>query len=74
MWTVSRSFRSGGRRDAEIIPVERIVRSCHLVPRFGRRVSIDVSETGALEAYQLFYVNVWLDLLMYCTFRACTLI
>ena len=69
LWTVSRSFRRGGVRDSEIIPLDYIVQSCHLVPKFGKRASPEYTQDNVLETCRVFLLNCWIDLWFYCMIR-----
>jgi hypothetical protein len=47
----------------EIIPLSRIRRTCHLIPVFGRTTPVFSPSSGsALDSYNVFYVNSYLDL------------
>ncbi|EPQ57716.1 hypothetical protein GLOTRDRAFT_36697 [Gloeophyllum trabeum ATCC 11539] len=59
--SVSRSTRRGGQPNAEIIRMDRIVRSCHLVPKFGTKVNSRWTADNVLEECKTFYLNRWLD-------------
>ncbi|KAF8489264.1 hypothetical protein F5888DRAFT_1622210, partial [Russula emetica] len=67
MFKVSRSIQ-GGRRSASIIPVDSIVRSIHLIPRFGSVTPHDWNAYNVLDNCQSFYINPFIDLHSYITF------
>ncbi|TFK53193.1 hypothetical protein OE88DRAFT_1627519 [Heliocybe sulcata] len=54
---------------AEVIPLDRIVRSCHLFPKFGTGVPDSWRVDNVLEQSKGFYLNVWVDLFMFCLAR-----
>ncbi|KAI9430371.1 hypothetical protein H4582DRAFT_2063875 [Lactarius indigo] len=60
MYKVSRSVQ-GGRRRATVIPVDRIMGSVHLIPRFGRATPQDWNSFLVLEKCSTFYVNSFSD-------------
>ena len=49
------------RRCASIIPVDTILRSVHLLPIFGQRMSRDWNSFSVLELCNTFYVNAFSD-------------
>lgn len=63
MRSVSRSTR-GYRPHVTVIPIENIVRSCHLLPAFGRSVKRSWRKRSPLDdpSCKTFYLNPWLDL------------
>ncbi|KAI0357940.1 hypothetical protein OH77DRAFT_1316748 [Trametes cingulata] len=56
MYSVARSTRQS-RRNASIIPITAIVRTCHLVPIFGQAVDTRWTPETALESAPRFFVN-----------------
>ncbi|KAH9049439.1 hypothetical protein EDB84DRAFT_1666988 [Lactarius hengduanensis] len=60
MYKVSRLFQ-GGRRRATVIPVDDIMGSVHLIPRFGRATPQDWNSFSVLERCSTFYVNPFSD-------------
>jgi len=60
MYKVSR-LTHGGRRRATIIPVDSIVGSVHLIPRFGPATPQDWNSFSVLEQCNTFYVNSFSD-------------
>jgi len=59
MYKTSRSSRQH-HRNASIIPVSQIARSCHLIPIFGREVDPRWTTNNVLEESKEFYVNHYL--------------
>ncbi|KAI0816851.1 hypothetical protein BC628DRAFT_1479638 [Trametes gibbosa] len=60
LYQVIRSVR-GSSRLASIIPVDRIVRSCHLLPRFWAVAPREWTSSNVLEKCSTFYVNAFTD-------------
>ena len=60
LYRVSPAHDRGGARSASVIPITRIERSCHLVPRFGRAVSRSWKTDKVLELCKDFYINHYL--------------
>ena len=59
--SVTRSTRQG-KRNAEVVSVDRIVRACHLIPRFGHAVSSTWTTDNVLELNSLHYfVNPYIN-------------
>ena len=56
MHKVSRSMRGGCRR-ASVIPVDSIIGSVHLIPRFGPVTPREWNSFSVLELCDTFYVN-----------------
>ena len=67
MYKVSRLFQ-GGRQNASIIPVDAILGSVHLLPRFGPIVQCDWTTYTVLEKCQTFYINPFANMQSYFTF------
>jgi len=59
MFQITRSTRNHRQR-ASIIPVTQIVRSCHLIPNFGRAVITTWDSHSALDEAPSFFVNPYL--------------
>ena len=57
-----------GRRSASIITVESIVRSVHLIPRFGPVVPREWNSFTVLDLCNTFYVNTFANVPSYLTF------
>jgi len=58
----------GGHHHATIIPVDTILRSVHLIPRFGPVMPPEWSSFTVLEQCNTFFVNLFTDLHNYLTF------
>lgn len=67
MYKVQRSLRNG-ERQVSIVPVSQIVRSVHLLPRFGPVVPRDWTSSTVLDRAPAFFVNPFLDRHTYVTF------
>ncbi|KAJ7862571.1 hypothetical protein B0H13DRAFT_1900002 [Mycena leptocephala] len=59
MYRVSLSTRMRHQK-SEIIPITDIVRSCHLIPRFGRRIDPTWTSENVLDRFKEFYLNPYL--------------
>ena len=59
MYHVARSTRSERQR-ASVIPLDHIIRTCHLVPLWGRRMDRTWSPENVLRLCTRFYVNPYL--------------
>ena len=68
MYKVSRSMQ-GGRRSASVIPVNSIVGSVHLLPRFGPALPHDWNSFTVLEKCPTFYINPFTNVDSYMSFR-----
>lgn len=68
MYQLTRSFRNRYRR-ASIIPVNQIVRSCHLIPKFGAKIGRNWNAENVLDAADYFYLNPDLRLHDFVLFR-----
>ncbi|KAI0738856.1 hypothetical protein C8Q80DRAFT_1222176 [Daedaleopsis nitida] len=60
MFKVSHSHYRGGRRRASIIPLTQIVRSCHLLPIWGKHVDPAWTSKNVLDKCTRFFVNPYL--------------
>ena len=59
--SVTRSTRQG-KRNAKVVSVDRIVRACHLIPRFGHAVSSTWTTDNVLEQGSIhFFVNPYIN-------------
>ena len=67
MYKVSRSIQ-GGQRKASIIPVDAILGSVHLLPRFGPIMPRDWTTYTVLDKCQTFYINPFANVQSYMTF------
>ncbi len=68
MHIISRSTRMHSPY-AEIIEADRLVRSCHLMPKCGRVKEISWTSDDVRDRCRTFYHNVYIDYHMYCTFK-----
>ena len=60
--SVTRSTRQG-KRNAEVISVDRIYRSCHLIPRFGAAINSSLTADNVLEQSTIqFFVNPYINI------------
>jgi hypothetical protein len=60
--SVTRSTRHG-KRNAEVVSVDRIVRGCHLMPRFGQAINSTWTTDNILEQSSLHYfVNPYINI------------
>jgi hypothetical protein len=59
MFTISRSSHNHRQR-ASIIPVTKIIRSCHLAPKFGRKMPNTWSSSTVLDDATTFFLNPYL--------------
>jgi hypothetical protein len=66
MYKVNRLIKDG-RRVASIIPVSTILRSIHLVPKYGPIVCQEWTSANVLEECSTFYVNCFTDRHTYLT-------
>ena len=67
MYRISRST-TDGCRSAEVIAVDSIVCSVHLIPRFGPSTPQDWNSFTVLDQCHTFYVNPFTDRYSYLTF------
>jgi hypothetical protein len=58
---LSRSMRNGGMPNAEVISLGLIVRSCHLIPSFGRKVNHSW-RFDVMNKCRAFFYNHWVDM------------
>jgi len=62
MWVVEREKRDDGSRLMDFISIDTILRSCHLLPIYGKEmVPRDITHVTSLESFQVFYVNKFAD-------------
>jgi hypothetical protein len=59
MFILSRATRSGAPI-GKVVPLERIVGSIHLLPRFGTHVDPCLSHESVVEECKSFYFNKWI--------------
>ena len=57
------------QRRASIIPIEQIVRTCHLIPKFGEHVPEGWTSENALAQADTYYVNPDLRIHDFLLFR-----
>ena len=60
MYKVSLSTRNGGYGNTAIIPITHIVRSCHLVPVFGKEIDRLWTCENVLKQSSHFFLNPYL--------------
>jgi hypothetical protein len=64
IYSVSRSTVDRKPR-AEIVPLESIVSSCHLIPKFGTKIPSSWTAENVLQVCRSFFLNRWIDLRMF---------
>jgi hypothetical protein len=70
MFWIQRSSRAHVR-NASIIPIDQIIRSCHLIPVFGRRFDPLLTSHTALDLCSSFFLNHYLRHIDFVFYRAC---
>ncbi|KAH7917895.1 hypothetical protein BV22DRAFT_1025530 [Leucogyrophana mollusca] len=65
MYQVSRSTRQL-RRNAAIVPLHTLVRSCHLIPKCGLHIDKTWTTDNVYEHAHSFYLNSYIDIDMFC--------
>jgi hypothetical protein len=69
LYSVTHASRN--RRPAiEIIPVEHIVRSCHLIPHFGAHCPRSWTSRNVLETAGSFYYNPYVSVTEFCCYHS----
>ena len=68
MYQITRSFRNRYRHTS-IIPVNQIVRSCHLIPKFGTKIGHTWNAENVLDYAEVYYLNPDLHLHDFILFR-----
>ncbi|KAK6969575.1 hypothetical protein R3P38DRAFT_3336834 [Favolaschia claudopus] len=53
----------------EIIGVDRIVRNCHLLPKFGRKIDLTWNKDNIVERCSSFFPSPYSDIHNFCLFR-----
>ncbi|KAH7916503.1 hypothetical protein BJ138DRAFT_995434, partial [Hygrophoropsis aurantiaca] len=65
LYSVSRSTRMH-QPHAEVIEVTRLVRGCHLIPKFGRHINAGWTSMNVGDLCHSFFVNPYLDIHTFC--------
>lgn len=60
MYKISPSTRRGGFANTSIVPITHIVRSCHLVPVFGKEIDHSWTHENVLKKSSDFFLNPYL--------------
>jgi len=60
LYLVSRSTRNG-KPNASIVSLDKIRRAAHLIPRYGRKISRDLTKDNALDVATEFRVNSYIS-------------
>jgi len=60
MFKISRSTRNGGKINTAIIPIDRIARSCHLIPVFGNIIDPTWNQNNVYTECSEFFLNPYL--------------
>jgi hypothetical protein len=62
MWVVERDKQDGGSPFMDFICIDAILRSCHLLPIYGREmISGNITYATSLDVFQAYYVNKFAD-------------
>ena len=63
MWVVRPEFLPGGRPELQVIHIDTIARSAHLLPIFNgsEKVRTDIHTSDTLDCFRLFYLSKWAD-------------
>ena len=69
MFKISWSTRNGGRINAAIVPVDRIARSCHLIPVFGSIIDPTWNQDNIYRECPEFFLNPYLRHLDFALLR-----
>lgn len=69
MYKIAPSTRSGGYPNNSIIPITHIVRSCHLVPTFGKEIDHSWTHENVLKKASDFFLNPYLRYLDFFLLR-----
>lgn len=63
LYRVQHAYTAPGKRDAAVIRVDQIIRSCHLLPYYPRSENDKVwRSSSVLEKCEMFYINKYIDL------------
>lgn len=68
LFTIRRSTRNN-HVYGEIIGVDRIVRNCHLLPKYGRKKDTTWTTVNVVERCPAFFPNPYSDTHSFCLFR-----
>lgn len=49
----------------DIVPLNRVVAACHLIPKFGTKHPVGWTRTNVLEECKAFYFNHWITVTQY---------
>lgn len=60
MYRISRSTRNGGQANTAIVPIDRIARSCHLLPVFGDEIDPSWKQHNIYGKCPDFFLNPYL--------------
>lgn len=63
--SIKRELKDNGERVARLIPVANIVRSVHLIPRFGPTVPTEWTSATVLDLAAGFFINTFSDRHLY---------
>lgn len=69
LFTVTRSTRMG-HPNAEILTIDRIVQSCHIIPHFGRTKEPAWTSENAAELGRTLLVNTYIDFHLFAMIKA----
>ncbi|EIN11500.1 hypothetical protein PUNSTDRAFT_33358, partial [Punctularia strigosozonata HHB-11173 SS5] len=61
MFTATRAMR-GGQPVGEVIPLDRIAGSCHLIPQFGTKTDTSWTREAVLTQCKRVYLNPWINI------------
>jgi hypothetical protein len=68
MFAATRAWRDG-RPVAGIIPLDRIVGTCHLIPQFGTSANTDWTHENIMTECKRFYLNPWINIRTFYVLR-----
>ncbi len=61
LYKVSPAYTSDGKRLGLVVPIDDIVRSCHLIPDFGPVAPREWTSSNVLDRCTSFYLNAFAD-------------
>ncbi|KAF7793819.1 hypothetical protein EIP86_004940 [Pleurotus ostreatoroseus] len=67
MYPITYGKMANGQRDSAVIEVKNIVRICHILPNFGKKVNINWTSASVLDQCEHFMIGNWNDQLAYQT-------